>query len=111
MPDHDNWTAAMVLKWVLTRDLPTVLDMAESYGATAYSEDGISRPVLPEDVGAVMSAYCVDLELPPGQERTRKAVLLSQKVIAAIEEIYGALQRGALEARARRNGIGDVETI
>jgi hypothetical protein len=49
MPDADNWTAAMVLKWVLAADLPTVLAMAESYGATAFSEDGTSRPIISEE--------------------------------------------------------------
>jgi hypothetical protein len=58
-----------------------------------------------------MTAYCIDAELPPGQERTREAVLRSQRAIAAQEEIYRALRRGDLEARARRNGAGDVETV
>jgi hypothetical protein len=110
MPDRDNWTAAMVLKWVLTRDLPTVLAMVERYGAVIVSEDSVARAV-PEDLDAVMIAYRVDPTLPPGKKKTRKAVLHSQRVIQAKAEIYRALRRGKLEARARRNGSGDVETI
>ena len=111
MPDRDNWTAAMVLKWVLTRDLPTVLIMAEIYGADIVSEDGIARPAVPEDLGAVVRAYCIDPTVPPGRQKVREAVLHSQTAIRAKAEIYRALQRGELEARARRNGSGDVETI
>src|SRR5215470_12661312 len=100
MPDCDNWTAAMLLKWVLVRDLSTVLAMAESYGATAFSEDGTSRTVVPEDLSTVMTGYCTDTTLPLGQESIREAVLRSQPVIAAMKEIYRALQQGNLETRA-----------
>jgi hypothetical protein len=110
MADRDNWTAAMVLKWFLIRDLPTVLAMVESYGDKIISEDTLAR-VVPEDLDAVMRAYCVDPTLPPGEERAREAVLRSHDVIAAKAEIYRALRHGELEAKARRNGSGDVETI
>jgi hypothetical protein len=110
MPDRDNWTAAVVLKWVLTRDLPTVRAMVGRYGAWIVSEDSSVRAV-PEDLNAVMIAYCVDPALPPGEKRSRKAVLRSQRVIEAKAEIYRALRRGKLDARARRNGTGDIEKI
>ena len=71
MPDRDNWTPAMVLKWVLTRDLPAVLVMAEIYGADIVSEDGIPRAAVPEDIAAVMSAYCTDLTLPAGERKSQ----------------------------------------
>ena len=38
-------------------------------------------------------------------------MLRSQTAIPAKDEIYLALRRGELEAQARRNGAGDVETI
>ena len=110
MPDRDNWTAAMVLKWVLVRDLSPVVAMTESYGATAFSEDGKSRTIVPEDLSTVMTGYCTDTKLPLGQESIRETVLRSQRAIAAKEKIYRALRRGDLEGRARRNGTGDVET-
>ena len=110
MPDRDNWTAAMVLKWVLTRDLPIVHAMVERYGAKIISEDSLAR-LVPEDLDAVMLGYCVDLTLPPGEERAREAVLRSQRVIEAKAEIYRALRRGKLDTRARRNGTGDIEKI
>jgi hypothetical protein len=111
MPDCDNWTAAMVLKWVLVRDLSPVVAMTESYGATAFSEDGKSRTIVPEDLSTVMTGYCTDTKLPLGQESIRETVLRSQRAIAAKEKIYRALRRGDLEGRARRNGTGDVETV
>ena len=110
MPDGDNWTVAMVLKWVLTRDLRTVLAMAESYGAIAFS-DGKSWSVVPEDVDAVMTRHDIDSIPQAGEERVRQLVLRGEKLIAKMDEIYRALRRGNLEARARRNGAGDVETI
>jgi hypothetical protein len=106
MPDCNNWTAPMVLNWVLTRDMPAVLTMADMYGADIVPDDGIPRRAVPEDLDAVTRTYCIDPTLP-----LKQRVLRSQKVIAAKAEIYRALHRGELEARARRNGSGDVETI
>jgi hypothetical protein len=111
MPDHDNWTAAMVLKWVLTRDEGAVLAMVDTYGARGVFEDHTVSRLTPEDIDAVMIAYCIDRTLPLGEEKDATAVVRSQRVIAAKDEIYQALRRGELEARARRNGVGDVETI
>jgi hypothetical protein len=111
MPDNDDWTVAMVLKWVLTRDLRTVLAMAESYGAIAFSSDGRSWSVVPEDVDAVMTRHGIDSIPEASEERVRQLVLRGEKLIAKMDEIYRALRRGNLEARARRNGTGDVETI
>jgi len=111
MPDRDNWTAAMVLKWVLTRDQAAVPAMIDTYGATGLFEDHTASRLAPEDIDAVMIAYCTDPNLPPGEEKAATAVVRSQRVIEAKNEIYQALRRGELEARARRNGAGDVETI
>jgi hypothetical protein len=111
MPDCDNWTAAMVLKWVLTRDQAAILAMVATYGAVGVFEDHTVSRLAPEDIEAVMIAYCIDPTLPPGEEKDATAVVRSQRVIAAKDEIYQALRRGELEARARRNGAGDVETI
>jgi hypothetical protein len=66
---------------------------------------------VPEDLDAVMVAYCVDPALPPGEKKSRKAVLRSQRVIEAKAEIYRGLRRGKLDAKARRNGTGDIEKI
>jgi hypothetical protein len=92
MPDRDNWTAAMVLKWVLTRDLPTVLAMVDTYGAWIVSEDSVLRAV-PEDLDALMISFCVDPALPPGEKRNRNAVLRSHRVIEAKAEVYRVLRR------------------
>jgi hypothetical protein len=108
MPDRDNWTAAMVLKWVLTRDEAAVLSMADIYGMVAILEDGTVSPCVAEDMDAVAIAYCRDETVATS---TRTVVLRSQRVIAKRNAIYQALRRGQLEARARRNGTGDVETI
>lgn len=37
MPDRDNWTAAMVLQWVLTRDLQAVFAMLH-YGSISVRD-------------------------------------------------------------------------
>jgi hypothetical protein len=112
MPDCDNWTTAMVLRWVLTLDRVAVLAMVDTYGAVRVDlEVGTVSRVVPEDIDAVMTAYNIDESLPPGEERTRTAVMRSERVIRAKEEIYRALRQGKLEARTRRNGTGDVEKI
>jgi hypothetical protein len=33
IPDDNNWSAGMLLRWVLTRDRASVLAMADDYGA------------------------------------------------------------------------------
>jgi hypothetical protein len=101
----------MVLKWALTRDQAAVLAMVDTYGAWEIFEDHTVSRLEPEDIDAVMIAYCTDPTLPPGEEKAATAVVRSERVIAAKHEIYRALRRGDLEARARRNGAGDVETI
>jgi hypothetical protein len=111
MPDRENWTTAMVLKWVLNRDGKAVLDMVDTYGAVGVLEDGTVSLLVPEDIEAVGIAYCTDPAFFPGEERTVAAVVRSQRVIAAKAEIYRALRRGELEVRARRNGVGDIEKI
>jgi hypothetical protein len=111
MPDRDNWTAAMVVKWLLTRDKVAVVAMADTYGAVAVFEDGTVSRLVPEDIDAVTRAYCIDESVPPGEERTAAAVVRGGRVIAAKDEVYCALRHGKLEARARRNGTGDTVRI
>jgi hypothetical protein len=111
MPDELNWTAAMLLKWVLTRDRTVVLAMVDTYGGLWIFEDGTEARSVPEDVDAVARAYCVDETLESREEKVRTVVLRGQRVIAATAEIYRALRRGDLNARARRNGTGDIATI
>jgi hypothetical protein len=110
MPDELNWTAAMVLKWVLTRDRKTVLPMIDTYGMWII-EDGTTSRFIPEDVEAVTKAYCIDETIENHEKKVRTAVARSQRVIAAKNKIYRALRQGDLEARARRNGTGDIETV
>jgi hypothetical protein len=109
MPDRDNWTAAMVLRWVLTRDQAAVLAMVDTY-IGVFEDHTVSR-LAREDIDAVTIAYCIDPTIPPGEIKDATAVVRSQWVIAAKDEIYRALRRGDLEARARRNGTGDIEKI
>jgi hypothetical protein len=74
-------------------------------------EDHTVARLAREDIDAVRIAYCIDPTLPPGEETAATAMVRGDRVIAAMHKIYRALRRGALEARARRNGAGDVETI
>ena len=66
MPDRENWTTAMVLKWVLNRDGKAVLDMVDTYGAVGVLEDGTVSLLVPEDIEAVGIAYCTDPAFFPG---------------------------------------------
>jgi hypothetical protein len=110
MPDELNWTVAMVLKWVLTRDQKVVLAMIDTYDVWIF-EDGTRSRLIPEDVRAVTKAYCIDETIENHEEKVRTAVARIQRVIAAKDEIYRALRQSDLEVRARRNGTGDIETI
>ena len=111
MPDRDNWTAPMFLKWVLTRNQAAVLAMVDTYGVIGVFENHTVARLAPADIDVVMIAFCIDPTLPWGEEKAAMAVVRSERVIEAKNEMYQALRRGELDARARRNGTGDVETI
>jgi hypothetical protein len=111
MPDRDNWTAAMVLKWVLTRNQAGVVAMADTYGAVGVFEDGTVSHLVPKDMEAVLIEYCTDPTFAPGEERAAAAVVRSERAIEAIREMHAALCRGSLKTHSRRNGSGDVEEI
>ena len=111
MPDCNNWTAAMVLKWVLTRNQAGVVAMADTYGAVGVFEDGTVSHLVPKDMEAVLIEYCTDPTFAPGEERAAAAVVRSERAIEAIREMHAALCRGSLKTHSRRNGSGDVEEI
>jgi hypothetical protein len=111
MLDRNHWTAAMLLHWVLNRDEAALQVMADAYGVVAVFDDGTVSDLPGPDIDAVLSAYCGDSTLPPTDERLVTAVVRSEHVIAAKQEIISTLLDGVLTALARRNGTGDVETI
>jgi hypothetical protein len=113
MPDRQNWTAAMVLKWILTRDAEAVLAMAADYGAVVVNlETRTSTEVRPATMADVDRAFVIDESIIDREEMTTKAVVRAElEVIPARREIHDALRQGRLEARARRNGRGDLVTI
>ena len=53
MPDRDNWTAPMLLKWVLTRDQGAALAMVDS--VIGVFEDYTAIRLARADINAVMS--------------------------------------------------------
>jgi hypothetical protein len=113
MPDRLNWTAAMVLQWVLTRDAEAVLAMAADYGAVAVDlENRTSTEVRPATMADVERAFVIDESIIDREEMLTEAVVWAElKVIPARRDIYDALREGRLEARSRRNGSGDLVTI
>jgi hypothetical protein len=84
----------------------------DGYGAIGVIKDGTVSRLVPEDIGAVMIAYCTDPTFAPGEERGGPPRGGSTKPARDCgHKIYRALRHGELELRARRNGSGDVETI
>jgi hypothetical protein len=113
MPDRHNWTAAMVLKWILTRDAEAVLAMAADYGAVVVNlETRTSTEVRPATMADVDRAFVIDESITDREERITQAVIRAElRVIPARHEIHDALRQGRFEARSRRNGRGDLVTI
>jgi hypothetical protein len=109
MPDRHNWTAAMVLKWILTRDAEAVLAMAADYGAVVVNlETRTSTEVRPATMADVDRAFVIDESITDREERITQAVIRAElRVIPARHEIHDALRQGRFEARSRRNGRGD----
>ena len=101
----------MLLHWVLNRDEAALRVMADAYGVIAVSDDGTVFDLPGPDMDAVLAAFCGDPALPPTDERLVTAVVRSEGVVEAKQEIISTLLYGVLAALARRNGTGDVETI
>jgi hypothetical protein len=110
MPDRDHWSASMLLRWVLTRDIEAVLSMLNDYGGSLVEGDKVRR-VQPQTWDDVMRAYSIDDSLQK-EEQVRNAVLKAELfLIPAQEEICSSLRRGEVDAWARPNGSGDIVKI
>jgi hypothetical protein len=111
MPDRHTWTAAMVLKWVLTHDAEAVLALEANYGGVMVDlETGTSTAVPLPTMRDVERAFIIDGWI--GETTfAQEAVLRSELTIPARRQIYDALKQGRLEGRARRNGRGDVVIV
>jgi hypothetical protein len=109
MPDRDDWTAAMVLEWILSRDLSAVLSM-DVYGATAYDGDQ-AVPVRPRGWQDVQSEH-LRKDLRPGESGVRETVRRGLTVVLpAMTSVYAKARIGRIQGFARRNGTGDLEQI
>jgi hypothetical protein len=64
MPDRANWTAAMVLEWLLSRDMRAVLAIAADHGAVAVDPDAGTvteiRPASMRDVERMHAMKRID---------------------------------------------------
>jgi hypothetical protein len=110
MPDRDHWSASMLLRWVLTRDIESVLSMLNDYGGCLVAGDQVMR-IQPQTWEDVIRAHSVDDSLPK-KEQVASAVLKAEMfLIPAQDEIYGSLRRGKIDAWARPNGSGDIVKI
>ena len=95
MPDRDDWTAAMVLEWILSRDLSAVLSM-DVYGATAYEGDQ-TVPVRPCAWQDVQSEHL--RKDPPGEHGVREKVLRGLTVVLpAMNSVYAQARMGNFRA-------------
>jgi hypothetical protein len=113
MPDRQNWTAAMVLEWVLSRDMQAVLAIAADHGAVEV--DTVAKKVTeirPASMRDVERTHAIDESISDQGEKIARAIVWGDlKGIPARREIYDALKQGELEARSRRNGRGDLVVI
>lgn len=110
MPDRDNWSASMLMHWVLTRDKKAVLSMVDDYGGSLVEGDNVTR-IRPPTWEDMAWGPAVDASLS-AEQQTKAAILRAHReIIPAWEEIYGALRRGDLDSWARPNGSGDLTRI
>jgi hypothetical protein len=113
MPSDDFWSPSMLLRWVLTRDEDAVERMLRQYGGPLV---GIRFIPAPERQPAptwndVIAQY--ELKVPKTAKNKELSVIIVRSMIltTATQQIYSALQRGAVEMYGRANGSGDVERI
>jgi hypothetical protein len=133
MPSYDFWSVSMLLHWVLMRDEHSVERMLHQYSDIIVGMPNIKIQLLDQDgdvIGEhdiqptsakqpaktwndVIAEYELDPPVPPATENREfvNAMIRSLSLTRATQDIYSALQRGALEGHARRNGSGDVERI
>jgi hypothetical protein len=110
MPDRDHWSASMLLRWVLTRDIEAVLSMVNDYGGCLVEGDKVMR-IQPQTRDDVMRAYLIDDSLRKEEQAANAVVKAELFLIPAQEEIYSSLRRGEVDAWARPNGSGDLVKI
>jgi hypothetical protein len=133
MPSDDFWSVSMLLHWVLMRDEHAVERMLGQYsdilvGMPVFEIQILDQNrniILRHDIDPtranrpaktwndVIAEYELDPPVPPATENRElvNALIRSMELTKATQHIYSALQRGALEGHARRNGSGDVERI
>jgi hypothetical protein len=133
MPSDDFWSASMLLHWVLMRDEHAVERMLGQYSDILVGMPVFEIQILDQDRNIiirhdidptranrpaktwndVIAEYELDPPVPPATENRElvNALIRSMELTKATQHIYSALQRGALEGHARRNGSGDVERI
>jgi hypothetical protein len=100
----------MLLRWVLTRDIESVLSMLSDYGGSLIEGNTVTR-VQPQTWDYVMRDYSIDDSLRREEQAANAVVKAELFLIPAQEEIYGSLRRGEIDAWARPNGSGDIVKI
>jgi hypothetical protein len=110
MPNNLHWSASMLLRWVLTRDIEGVLSIADDYGVLIVEGTAAER-VRPLTWDGVLRKFVRD-DLLPEDERAVEAVRRAEVfVIPAREWIYEVLRGGKIKSWARPNGSGDIQQI
>jgi hypothetical protein len=110
MPDRDHWSASMLLRWVLTRDIESVLSMLNGYGGCLVEGNTVTR-VQPQTWDYVLWDYSIDDSLRREEQAANAVAKAELFLIPAQEEIYGSLRRGEIDAWARPSGSGDLVKI
>jgi hypothetical protein len=94
MPDRQNWTAAMVLERVLSRDMQAVLAIAADHGAVEV--DTVAKKVTeirPASMRDVERTHAIDESISDQGEKIARAIVWGDlKGIPARREIYDALK-------------------
>jgi hypothetical protein len=115
MPSHDFWSPSMFLRWVLTRDEDAVERMLRQYGDILVGMRFIPAPKMqPAPTwNDVLNQYELKPPVPETTENKElvNIVIRSTMLTTATQQIYSALQRGAVEMYGCANGSGDVERI
>jgi hypothetical protein len=110
IPDDQNWSAGMLLRWVLTRDRASVRAMADDYGASWVDVEG-KRVERIQPQGWDNVAWVSDESFPAEEELIAAVVRADMFVIPAMKEIREFLRSGDIQCQARRNGSGDIENV
>jgi hypothetical protein len=105
---RDYWSAAMLLRWVLTRNEAAVLAMLDRYGAVERGLGDKWIRTLPETWETVAKTYANPEEVRTEEGLAKALFRFEHEVIPCQNEIHTALRSGKLENWVQPNGSGNL---